>query len=207
MTADPQERTIPDGSTAVSVELTVNGTKHLVHTEACCNLATLLRDALGLAGTKIGCEQGMCGTCTVLVDGDPVRACLMLAAQAHGSTVETVESLSADGPLGRLQREFGRAHALQCGFCTPGFLMLSTALLRREPAPDRERIREYLSANLCRCTGYTPIIDAVAAAAGLSSGPSPSPDGEPDAGPDTELDAAAVRKTPQELRCQAAAED
>jgi carbon-monoxide dehydrogenase small subunit len=178
MTADPQVMTIPDGSTTVSVELTVNGIKHTVRAEAWCSLATLLRAELGLPGTKVGCEQGMCGTCTVLVDGKPARACLMLAAQAHGSVVETVESLSADGALGRLQREFGRAYALQCGFCTPGFLMLSTALLRREPAPDRQRIREYLSANLCRCTGYAPIVDAVAAAA------VPAPDAEPDAAPE-----------------------
>jgi carbon-monoxide dehydrogenase small subunit len=171
MTAEPEAVTIPDGSTTVSVELTVNGVKHTVLTEAWCSLATLLRAELGLPGTKLGCEQGMCGTCTVLVDGEPARACLMLAAQAHGSVVETVESLSADGTLGRLQREFGRAHALQCGFCTPGFLMLSTALLRREPAPDRQRIREYLSANLCRCTGYAPIIDAVAAAVAAAAAP------------------------------------
>jgi carbon-monoxide dehydrogenase small subunit len=174
MTADSQMIAIPEGNTTVSVELTVNGVKQTVRTEAWCSLATLLRSELGLPGTKIGCEQGMCGTCTVLVDGEPARACLMLAAQAHGTVVETVESLSADGTLNHLQQEFGRAHGLQCGFCTPGFLMLSTALLRREPAPDRERIREYLSANLCRCTGYASIIDAVAAA-------TTAPDAEPDA--------------------------
>ena len=169
MTADPQPMTV------VSVELTVNGVKHTVSSAPWCSLATLLRTELELPGTKVGCDQGMCGTCTVLVDGEPARACLMLAAQAHGSVIETVESLSSGGALGRLQQEFGRAHALQCGFCTPGFLMLSTALLRREPAPCRQRIREYLSANLCRCTGYTPIIDAVAAAAIPAADAAPEP--------------------------------
>lgn len=154
-----------DATDTVRVRLTVNGQPHALDAEAWLSLAGLLRGDIGLAGTKVGCELGTCGTCTVLVDGEPVRACLMLAAQADGTVVQTVESLAADGALSRLQREFSDAHALQCGFCTPGFLMLATGLLRAEPSPSRERVREYLSANVCRCTGYGPIIDAVAAAA------------------------------------------
>ncbi|ROO62043.1 carbon-monoxide dehydrogenase small subunit [Micromonospora sp. Llam0] len=149
----------------VPVRFTANGTRHEITVDPRRSLADVLRRECGLTGTQVGCEIGVCGTCTVLVDGDPVRACLMLAVQAEGTTVETVESLQQDGRLNALQEAFRDAHALQCGFCTPGFLMLGTALLREDPAPSRGRIRQCVAANLCRCTGYTPIIDAVEAAA------------------------------------------
>src|SRR5439155_15524702 len=129
------------------------------------SLADLLRRDLGLTGTTVGCELGSCGTCTVLADGEPVRACLMLAVQADGKQIETVESLAAAGGLNPLQRAFRDCGALQCGFCTPGFLMLGTELLRREPDPTREQVRECVAANLCRCTGYAPIIEAIGAVA------------------------------------------
>ncbi|MCB5183458.1 (2Fe-2S)-binding protein [Streptomyces sp. SMC 277] len=132
--------------------------------EARRSLADVVRRDLGLTGTRVGCETGVCGSCTVLVDDEPVRACTVLAVQADGQRVETVESLAEDdGRLGPLQQAFQDHFALQCGFCTPGFLMLGTALLRREPAPGRERIRSCVAANLCRCTGYRPIVDAIEA--------------------------------------------
>lgn len=152
-------------TTAVPVRFTANGTRHEIIVDPRRSLADVLRRECGLTGTQVGCEIGVCGTCTVLVDGDPVRACLMLAVQADGVAVETIESLRQDGALNTLQEAFRDRHALQCGFCTPGFLMLATALLREEPAPSRSRIRQCVAANLCRCTGYTPIIDAVEAAA------------------------------------------
>lgn len=128
-------------------------------------LADALRHDLGLVGTHLGCEHGICGSCTVLVDGQPARSCLLFTVQVDGSTIETVESLAADGTLNALQQAFAAKHALQCGFCTPGFLMLGTALLRHEPVPTRTRITEVVSANLCRCTGYTGIVDAIETAA------------------------------------------
>jgi carbon-monoxide dehydrogenase small subunit len=149
----------------VPVRFTANGTTYDIAVDPRRSLADVLRRECGLTGTPVGCEIGVCGTCTVLVDGDPVRACLMLAVQADGATVETVESLARDGRLNALQEAFRDRHALQCGYCTPGFLMLATALLREEPTPSRDRIRQCVAANLCRCTGYTPIVDAVEAAA------------------------------------------
>lgn len=150
--------------TFIKVQMTVNGKPCSVEVEPRHTLADVLRRELGLRGTRIGCEMGTCGTCTVLVNSEPVRACLMLAVQADKTDIETVESLEIDEKLNSLQQAFSDKHALQCGFCTPGFLMLATALLRKEPSANRERIREYLSANLCRCTGYSGIIDAVEAA-------------------------------------------
>ncbi|HWD02176.1 MAG TPA: (2Fe-2S)-binding protein [Amycolatopsis sp.] len=147
-------------------EFTVNGTRHEIDVEPRRTLADALREDLGLTGTHLGCEHGVCGACTVLVDGGPVRACLMLAVQADGCSVSTVEGLAGDdGTLHPLQEAFCTHHGLQCGFCTPGMLMTAVDLLDREPAPDRERIREELSGNICRCTGYTGIVDAVEAAA------------------------------------------
>ncbi|HUZ25302.1 MAG TPA: (2Fe-2S)-binding protein [Streptosporangiaceae bacterium] len=155
-----------DGSIAVPVTITVNGRDHSRLIEPWRSLADVLRRDLGLTGTRVACDLGACGTCTVLVNGDPVRACLLLAVQADGQRVETVESLTAaDGTLGGLQQAFSERHALQCGFCTPGFLMLGTALLRATGAPSREQVRECVSANLCRCTGYGAIIDAIELAA------------------------------------------
>lgn len=120
--------------------------------------------SLGATGTHIGCEHGVCGTCTVLLDGEPVRGCLVLALQADGRSVTTVEGLGTDGALHAVQRAFLEHNAFQCGYCTPGFLVLAASLLEREPDAPAERIVEVLSANLCRCTGYTPIVAAVRAA-------------------------------------------
>jgi carbon-monoxide dehydrogenase small subunit len=125
------------------------------------SLADCLRYALRLTGTHIGCEHGVCGACTVIVDGAAVRSCLMLAVQAEGSSIVTVEGLSQDDGLTPLQTAFRKHHALQCGFCTPGMLTTAHALLSEEPDADETRIRSVLSGNLCRCTGYIPIVDAV----------------------------------------------
>jgi aerobic-type carbon monoxide dehydrogenase small subunit (CoxS/CutS family) len=148
-----------------TVTIAVNGRSHEVAVDARTTLVDLLRHALGYVGTHVGCEHGICGACTVLLDGEPVRSCLIFGVQADGCSVETVEGLADEGKLNPLQAAFSKHHALQCGFCTPGFLMLATALLRREPQPSEERIREVMASNLCRCTGYQGIIDAVKAAA------------------------------------------
>ncbi|RSS78556.1 (2Fe-2S)-binding protein [Streptomyces sp. WAC06614] len=154
----------PDAAEPVPVKLTVNGAPYAAEVEARRSLVDVLRRDLDLTGTRVGCETGVCGSCTVLLDGEPVRACAVLAVQADGQQVETVESLAGDdGRLGPLQQSFKDHFALQCGFCTPGFLMLGTALLRDDPTPDRERIRSCVAANLCRCTGYRPIVDAIEA--------------------------------------------
>jgi len=129
------------------------------------NLADFLRDHLALTGTHVGCEHGVCGACTVRLNGEIVRACLMLAVQAHNASVETIEGLSDSGEIADLQAAFRDRNALQCGFCTPGMLMAAQDLLRQCPAPDRDAIREHLSGNYCRCTGYQAIIDAVEAIA------------------------------------------
>jgi carbon-monoxide dehydrogenase small subunit len=125
------------------------------------HLADCLREKLGLTGTHLGCEHGVCGACTVIVDGAAVRACLMLTVQAEGSSIVTVEGLATGDALSPLQAAFRKHHALQCGFCTPGMLMTAHAFLAEEPEADAERIRSALSGNLCRCTGYLPIIEAV----------------------------------------------
>jgi aerobic-type carbon monoxide dehydrogenase small subunit (CoxS/CutS family) len=146
----------------VAIQLDVNGSPEEVFVSPRLTLADALREGLGLTGTKLGCEQGVCGACTVLLDGQPARACLILAVQTSGRSVQTVEGLSQGPSLTPLQQSFQRHHALQCGFCTAGFLMTSAALLQDNPNPQREEIREAISANLCRCTGYETIIDAVA---------------------------------------------
>ena len=150
--------------------LTVNGRSVAEQDDDRLLLSDFLRHALGLRGTHVGCEHGVCGACTVQVDGRAVRSCLMLAAQAEGCHVETVESLAApDGPLSALQDAFRRHHALQCGFCTPGILMSAAELLAEARTPTRREIEELLSGHLCRCTGYTPIVDAIAEVAGAGS--------------------------------------
>jgi carbon-monoxide dehydrogenase small subunit len=150
----------------MKVEFTVNGKRESVDVEPRMTLADALREDIGLTGTHLGCEHGVCGACTVLVDGEPVRACLMFAVQAEGSSVTTVEGMAGDdGTLHPLQKAFCDHHGLQCGFCTPGMLMSALDLLHREVEPSRERIREELSGNICRCTGYVGIVDAVEAAA------------------------------------------
>jgi carbon-monoxide dehydrogenase small subunit len=143
------------------VEFRLNGAPVAVDVEPRMHLADCLREVLGLTGTHLGCEHGACGACTVIVDGAAVRACLVLAAQAEDSSVVTVEGLSNDATLSPLQAAFRKHHALQCGFCTPGMLTTAHALLTEEPDADADRIRSVLSGNLCRCTGYIPIIEAV----------------------------------------------
>ncbi len=150
------------------IRMTVNGVAHEVAVDARRTLADVLRHDLGLTGTHVGCEHGICGACTVLVDGEPTRACLVFGVQADDCEVDTVEGLAEDGRLNALQQAFSDHHALQCGFCTPGFLMLATALLRERPNPSDEELRESMASNLCRCTGYESIINAVRAAAGAT---------------------------------------
>ncbi|OLZ52777.1 (2Fe-2S)-binding protein [Amycolatopsis keratiniphila] len=147
------------------IDLNVNGETHEALVEPRKTLLDVLRHDLGLTGTHVGCEHGVCGACTVLVDGEPVRACLMFAVQAEAAEIRTVESLSRDGELSDLQRSFSEHHGLQCGFCTPGFLMLAEGFLAQRPDAGREEIREAVSANLCRCTGYQTIVDAIEATA------------------------------------------
>jgi aerobic carbon-monoxide dehydrogenase small subunit len=146
----------------VSLRVVVNGTEHVRAVAPRLLLSDFLRQDLGLTGTHVGCEHGVCGACTVLVDGAPVRSCLMFAVQADGTALTTVEGLAADdGALNPLQAAFREAHALQCGFCTPGILMSMTAFLRDHPSPDETAIREALSGHLCRCTGYANIVRAI----------------------------------------------
>jgi carbon-monoxide dehydrogenase small subunit len=157
------------------IGLTVNGERWELSVEPRRSLADVLRHDLGLTGTHLGCEHGVCGACTVLLDGVPVRSCLTFGVQADGRVVETVEGLAGeDGELGSLQREFAAAHALQCGFCTPGFLLLALAYLRQEPHPTEAAVREVVAANLCRCTGYREIVAAVLNAA-QDNGAEPEP--------------------------------
>jgi aerobic-type carbon monoxide dehydrogenase small subunit (CoxS/CutS family) len=151
------------------IAITVNGRRHEAAVEARRTLADVLRHDLGYTGTHLGCEHGICGACTVLIDGEPTRSCLVFGVQADDCEVETVEGLAAeDGALNPLQDAFSEHHALQCGFCTPGFLMLATALLRENPDPSDDEIREAMASNICRCTGYQSILEAVRAAADAS---------------------------------------
>ena len=151
---------------AVPVAVRINGTTYERTVEPRLLLSDFLRGDLGLTGTHVGCEHGVCGACTVLLDGEPVRSCLLFAVQTHEHEVQTVESLSSDmSQLHPLQAAFREAHGLQCGFCTPGFLMTLVAFLRDNPNPTREEVREAISGNLCRCTGYQHIVDAVLLAA------------------------------------------
>jgi aerobic-type carbon monoxide dehydrogenase small subunit (CoxS/CutS family) len=148
------------------VELSVNGTSYQRTVEARMLLSDFLRHELRLAGTHVGCEHGVCGACTILLDGAPVRSCLMFAVQADGCELSTIEGLaSASGDLDPLQQAMHEHHGLQCGYCTPGILMTMTAFLKENPAPSEEEVREALSGNLCRCTGYQNIVDAVLKAA------------------------------------------
>ena len=149
----------------VTVTLTVNGEARTLTVEPRKTLADALREDCALTGTHLGCEHGVCGACTVLVDGASVRSCLMFAVQADGSEVTTVEGLTPDEGLSTVQEAFRDCHGLQCGFCTPGFIVSVTAFLRETPDPSDEEIRETLSGNLCRCTGYQGIVRAVRQAA------------------------------------------
>ncbi|MDE3075044.1 MAG: (2Fe-2S)-binding protein [Chloroflexota bacterium] len=148
------------------MQLTVNGTLYETAVDPRWTLAELLRDNLGLTGTKVGCDRGECGSCTVLLDGKAVLACSALAVEVEGRQVKTVESLSSKGQLSPLQQAFWEAGATQCGFCTPGMLMSATALLDAVPKPTADQVRLAISGNLCRCTGYKKIVEAVMAASG-----------------------------------------
>jgi carbon-monoxide dehydrogenase small subunit len=149
----------------LGVNLTVNGKSHAVSIEPRRSLADALRDDCGLTGTHLGCEHGVCGACTVLVDGKPVRSCLMFGVQAEGKEIRTVEGLADGDTLHPLQQAFWENHGLQCGFCTPGFLMLAAGALEENPDMSDDEIKDVLSSNLCRCTGYQNIIKAVRIAA------------------------------------------
>lgn len=152
-------------ATPVEISLTINGRRHTGAAEPRRTLADFLRRTCGLTGTHLGCEHGVCGACTVVVDGVTVRSCLMLAVQADGAEVETVEGVAVDGELHTIQESFADRHGLQCGFCTPGILLTVRELLTENPDPTPDEIRECLSGNLCRCTGYQFIVDAVLDAA------------------------------------------
>ena len=145
----------------MKVAFEINGKPVEIDVEPRLSLADCLRDVLGLTGTHLGCEHGVCGACTVIVDGEAVRSCLALAVQSDGRKIVTVEGLSDDERLSPLQAAFRRNHALQCGFCTPGMVTTAHALLSEEPDADADRVREVLSGNICRCTGYVPIVEAV----------------------------------------------
>jgi aerobic carbon-monoxide dehydrogenase small subunit len=147
------------------ITFTVNGEERMVRVEPRRSLADALREDCGLTGTHLGCEHGVCGACTVLVDDQPVRSCLMFAVQAEGARVRTVEGLATGDKLHPLQQAFWDHHGLQCGFCTPGFLMLAVGILERDPDIGEAELREALSSNLCRCTGYQNILKSVLAAA------------------------------------------
>ena len=147
------------------INLMINGTRYAVTVEARRTLVDVIRDDCGLTGTHIGCEHGVCGACTILLDGEPMRSCLMFAVQAHGRSLRTVEGLQQGERLHPMQEAFMRHHGLQCGFCTPGFLMLAVGVLEKRPDLTDEELIEILSSNLCRCTGYENIIKAVRAAA------------------------------------------
>jgi carbon-monoxide dehydrogenase small subunit len=150
----------------VPVELNVNGQPRQVLVEARKTLADALREDLGLTGTHLGCEHGVCGACTVLVNGEAIRSCLMLAVQARGAEIVTIEGLEQDGQLHPVQQAFRESHSFQCGFCTPGFVMSTVAFLAEVPDPTEADIREALSGNICRCTGYQSIVEGVQLAAG-----------------------------------------
>jgi carbon-monoxide dehydrogenase small subunit len=151
--------------TTRTVRLTVNGAAHAVTVEPRRTLADVLREDLGLTGTHVGCEHGVCGACTVLWDGQPVRSCLLLAIQLDGASLTTVEGLADGERLHPIQEAFWATHGLQCGFCTPGILLTAKALLDEQPDPDEATIREAIGGNLCRCTGYHFIVEAIRSAA------------------------------------------
>ena len=156
-------------SSSKVVSITVNGVEYEREVEARKLLIHFIRDDLDLTGSHIGCDTGNCGACSVIADGVLVKSCMMLAVQADGAAVETVEGLAEDGELTALQQAFSANHALQCGYCTPGMLMSATALLRTHPVPTEEQIKKALQGNICRCTGYWNIFEAVKAAAGNKS--------------------------------------
>ncbi|MDX3905145.1 MAG: (2Fe-2S)-binding protein [Pigmentiphaga sp.] len=145
----------------LAISLTINGQSHGARVPARLTLADFLRQELGLTGTHLGCEHGVCGACTVLLNGEPVRACLMFAVQADGQSITTVEGLTPEGELSSLQQRFCEHHALQCGFCTSGMIVTAEAYLRKGGRPDPDAVRHAISGNICRCTGYQPIVEAI----------------------------------------------
>lgn len=156
-------------SSNVDITLNINGTSHSLDVEARRSLADVIREEVGLTGTHLGCEHGVCGACTILLDGQPARACLMLAAQADGAEITTIEGLADGDEMHPIQKAMKEAMAFQCAFCSPGFLMSTVALLEENPNPTKEEIREELSGNLCRCTGYQSIVAGVETAVELLS--------------------------------------
>ena len=148
-------------STTQTVKLTVNGQEYARRVPVRLTLADFIRQELGLTGTHLGCEHGVCGACTIHFNGEAVRSCLILAVQADGANLTTVEGIAAGEALNPLQQAFQEHHALQCGFCTPGFLMTASAFLKETPNPDEAQVREAISGNLCRCTGYSAIVKAI----------------------------------------------
>ncbi|MEX2274626.1 MAG: (2Fe-2S)-binding protein [Actinomycetota bacterium] len=151
------------------ISVTVNGERHAVDAEPRQLLVYFLRESLGLIGTNVGCDTSSCGACTVLVDGESVKSCTMLAVQADGREVATIESMATDGELHPMQEAFRRNHGLQCGYCTPGMIMAATSYLKENPSPSEQQVREALEGNLCRCTGYQNIVKAVLDAAGTTA--------------------------------------
>jgi carbon-monoxide dehydrogenase small subunit len=163
-----------------AIRLTVNGAEHAFEVEPRLLLVHFLRDVLGLTGTHVGCDTGQCGACTVLLDGQAVKSCMVLAVQANGATITSVEGLAQKGQYHPIQQSFWEKHGLQCGFCTPGMMMAAVCLLQENANPTDEEIREQLEGNLCRCTGYQNIVAAVRAAAeqmraGSAATPTPAP--------------------------------
>ena len=157
-------------TSVVAISVVVNDERVEANVLPRLNLADFLREHLKLTGTHVGCGHGVCGACTVRVNGDIVRSCLLLAVQTHNATVETIEGVSDSGEIADLQSAFRERNALQCGFCTPGMLMAAQDLLKQSPSPDREQIREHLSGNYCRCTGYQAIVDAIETTAQARAG-------------------------------------
>lgn len=158
--------TMPEPQETVTVRMTVNGTARQVTVPARKLLADMLREDLALTGTHLGCEQGVCGACTVILDGEPVRSCLMFAAQTEGAEITTIEGIAADPEeMDPVQKAFWEHHGLQCGFCTPGMVLTARSFLDEVPNPSDEQIREAIAGNICRCTGYVFIVDAIRAAA------------------------------------------
>ena len=155
-----------DAGRVQAIEVTINGEKYERTVESRQLLVHFLRDTLGMKGTHIGCDTGSCGACTVIVDGRLTKSCMMLAPQADGAQIETIEGVSADGELSPVQAAFRQEHGLQCGYCTPGMVMAATYLLRRNPHPSEQEIRRAIRGNICRCTGYVNIVKSIAAAAG-----------------------------------------
>ncbi len=159
-----------DAGTVQAIECTINGESVSATVEARQLLVHFLRDSLGMKGTHIGCDTGSCGACSVIVDGKLIKSCMMLAAQADGAEVETIEGIAGDGELTPVQRAFHENHGLQCGYCTPGLVMAATFLLRRNPQPTTDEIRRAVRGNICRCTGYVNIIRSIESAARGNSG-------------------------------------